>query len=343
MTADGSSRTDHGKCADDGQGSGARCHIGIDVGGTKINSVTLRSGRIIDRLRVPTPRSENALLAAVAGATAELTGRTVTDAPTVGVGIAGMVDRDGCIVHSPNLAWMDGVDVASRLNEAIGAPVSVENDANAAAFAEWKLGAGVGETDFAMVSIGTGIGGGIIVGNRLLTGANGFAGEIGHIPVIADGPACACGGRGHWEAIAAGPALGQLVEAATERGELRASQRVLGRRPTATDLELLVREQLAEVRGTIDRFADAVARGLETLVAILDPAVLILGGGVMDIGPVLLDAIGSNLEARVEGGSARQMPDLRLAQIGSDAAAVGAALLGAERCSDNRFAARPPA
>ncbi|MBP7928808.1 MAG: ROK family protein [Acidimicrobiia bacterium] len=316
--------------------------IGIDVGGTKINAVTLAGREIVARLRVPTPRTSHELIQSVSEVArtlrldvpvpATVSNRAHADATVahgvpVGVGIAGMVDRQGRIIHSPNLVWMDGVDVAAELKAATGFDVNVENDANAAVFAEWRIGAGVGVQNLTMVSIGTGIGGGIIADGHLLTGATGFAGEIGHMPVTADGPVCICGGAGHWEAIASGPALGALVDRAFELGQLDRSAATLARPPRPSDLADLARQHRDEVQPIVEDFGSAVARGLEGLIAILDPAVIVLGGGVMDLGQMLLDAVQQSLEQRVEGGPMRVLPELRLAKIGSDAAAVGAALL----------------
>jgi glucokinase len=164
-------------------------------------------GRIEERSHQPTPSVPEDILALMA----ELAMEVLTDdVAAVGVGAAGMVDsRDGVLRYAPNLPWRD-LPLADRISTATGLPCVVDNDANAAAWGEYRFGAGRGSADMLLVTVGTGIGGGIVAGGRLFRGAHGFAAEIGHVIVEPGGPLCGCGNRGCWEQVAAGRAIDRL-------------------------------------------------------------------------------------------------------------------------------------
>jgi len=184
--------------------------IGIDAGGTKVEGlvVDLDRGTVLDRLVVATPAADaDASVETIATVARRLmSGHRVA---AVGVGAAGMVDREGRMRFAPNLAWRDE-PLAERISEAVGLPALVDNDANVAAWGEFRFGAGRGSDDMLLVTVGTGIGGGIIAGGALFRGAHGFAGEIGHIIVEPGGPRCGCGNQGCWEQVASGRAIGRM-------------------------------------------------------------------------------------------------------------------------------------
>jgi glucokinase len=183
-----------------------RLTIGVDVGGTKTAAILLSAdGEILHRSTLPTGADDPAASLAAVGDSVE---KVLHDSVTgIGVGAAGLIDvRSGTIVFSPNFSWRR-VPIAARLTERFGLPVTVDNDATAGAWAEARVGAAAGSDESLFVGVGTGIGGGIVSGGHLLRGANGFAGEIGHVIVQPGGPLCGCGNRGCWEQVASGQAL----------------------------------------------------------------------------------------------------------------------------------------
>ncbi|HEU5225234.1 MAG TPA: ROK family protein, partial [Actinomycetota bacterium] len=183
--------------------------IGLDVGGTKINAFRVtRDGTIVERSSSPTPADDEA---ATLSTMVELARWLATpDVTAIGVGAAGLVDaKEGVLRFAPNLAWRN-LPIAERMREALGLPCQVDNDASMAAYGEFRFGAGRGYRHLLLVTVGTGIGGGIVSDGRLFRGANGFAAEIGHIIVEPGGPLCGCGNRGCWEQVAAGRAIDRM-------------------------------------------------------------------------------------------------------------------------------------
>jgi glucokinase len=180
--------------------------VGVDVGGTKIAAgVVTDAGQVLAELRVESPDSAAGIEAAVAGLVGEL--RRDHEVTAVGVGAAGFIDKGRSrVLYAPNLAWQD-LDLRADLEDLIGLPVVVENDANAAAWGEFTFGAGAGSTDLLLVAVGTGVGGGIVLDGELVRGGFGVAAEIGHIRLVRDGLSCGCGLRGCLEAYASGSAL----------------------------------------------------------------------------------------------------------------------------------------
>ena len=180
---------------------------GIDVGGTKCLAVVVDdSGDVVAHERVPTPVADELadtlvrLLASLGGF------------DTVGVGVPGLITPQGVIRSSPNLSSAVELPLGELLRSRLSVPVVIDNDATAAAYGEWSVGAGQGSSDMWMVTLGTGIGGGLVAGGQVQRGAHGFAGEIGHIVVEIDGQPCPCGLRGCWERYASGSALSRLAE-----------------------------------------------------------------------------------------------------------------------------------
>ena len=167
-----------------------------------------------------TPPTLDGIVTAITDAVAELE-PVRSDARALGVGAAGMVDREGVIHYSPNVPAFLEAPVRARLQDALGMPVVVDNDANVAAVGELEHGAARGCRNALVITLGTGVGGGLVCDGRVLRGAHGFAGEIGHFQVDPHGPTCACGERGHWEALSSGTALGSLGRDAWPRGPRR--------------------------------------------------------------------------------------------------------------------------
>jgi glucokinase len=306
--------------------------LGIDVGGTKINALRVaRDGTIVDRSDAPTPADdEERTLATMVELAQEL--RT-PDVLAVGIGAAGMVDAtDGVLRFAPNLAWRD-LSIASRVRGALGLPCQVDNDANTAAYAEYRFGAGRGYRHVLLVTVGTGIGGGIVSDGRLFRGANGFAAEIGHIIVEPGGPLCGCGNRGCWEQLASGRAIDRMGREAASADEGSTLRRLAG-----GDLEQVSGRHVTEAARQGDEvalriFAEAGRRlgeGIAGLVNILDPQVVVVGGGAIVAGDLLLDPARASFQEAVEGPDHRPRVPLVAAELGNDAGAVGAAALALE-------------
>jgi glucokinase len=312
--------------------------VGVDVGGTKVLALAVDSGAtVLAERRVETPADGEELLEAVAGVVVELWEAASGSAGgAVGVGMPGLVDPTGVLRFAPNLPGVVGLDVVGGLQRRLAAArpggsgaVVVDNDATCAGAAEHLAGAARGVSDAILVTLGTGIGGAIVSGGSLLRGANHFAGEIGHMVIDPSGPACACGGRGCWEVFASGSALGRLAREAAEAGR---AEDVLARAGSAAAVrgEHVVESALAgdeQAASIFELFGYWVALGLSNLANLLDPAVVVLGGGVVRAGDVLLEPIRRAFNATVEGAAHR--PEVRIvaAERGADAGAIGAALL----------------
>jgi glucokinase len=305
--------------------------IGLDIGGTKINAFRVaRDGSILARSNAPTPaEDEEATLEKMI----ELAGGARTpEVVAVGVGAAGMVDStQGVLRFAPNLAWRD-LPIAARMREALGLPVLVENDASMAAFAEYRFGAGRGYRHLLLVTVGTGIGGGIVADGRLFRGAHGFASEIGHIIVEPGGPLCGCGNHGCWEQVAAGRAIGRMGrQAATEPDSalLRLAcgdpERITGRLVTEAAMQ---GDDVA--RGILAEAGRRLGEGIAGLVNVLDPQIVVVGGGVSVAGDLLLDPARASFLEAVEGPDHRPPVPIVPAELGNDAGAVGAAGLALE-------------
>ncbi|HEY4332034.1 MAG TPA: ROK family protein [Ilumatobacteraceae bacterium] len=279
---------------------------GIDVGGTKFLGVVIdESGNFLVTKRRPTPAGAEALIRDLVEFAGEL-----GPYDTLGVGVPGLVTRQGVLRAAPNLIDATEVPVGALLTERLGHDVAVDNDGTCALLAEWQHGVARGYDDVVLVTLGTGIGGGLVMGGRLQRGTNGFAGEIGHMVVQPDGPFCPCGRRGCWERFASGRGLQMLA----------------GGRPGEEVVECARRGD-RESTVVIDTFANWVALGLVNLTNLLDPACIVLGGGLATAADVLLAPIKRQFTALLYSPEHRPQPALVFAQLGEFAGAIGAALL----------------
>lgn len=254
----------------------------------------------------------------------------------VGVGAAGMVDRKGIMRYAPNVAWRE-FPLRQRVEGEIGLPTLVDNDANTAAWGEFRFGAGVDSTDMLLVTVGTGIGGGIVVGGRLSRGAHGFAGEIGHFIVQPGGPPCGCGNRGCWEQVASGRAIGRLgreVSMAHPGTLMRAlasgdPQRVTGR--IVTEAASRGDPLAIDVVGEVGR---RLGEGIAGLVNVLDPQTVVVGGGAVSAGELILGPARAAFKESLEAPEHRPAVPILAARLGNDAGAVGAAALALEEAGE---------
>jgi len=309
--------------------------IGVDVGGTKVASlaVDIATGAVAGRGRVATPASDaEATVATVVESVVALL-REHPEAVAVGVGASGLADREGVLHFSPNVAWRD-LPLAARIAEAVGRPTVVENDASAAAWGEFRFGAGRGASEVLVVTVGTGIGGGIISGGELLGGANGFAAEIGHVIVEPGGPRCGCGNLGCWEQVASGRAIDRLGREAAGRDPAGAIAELAGGDSTAVTGRLVTgaaRAGDAEAIAILAEVGRRLGEGIAGLINILDPEVVVIGGGAIQAGDLLLEPARLACAATTEGRAHRPDVPLVPASLGPDAGAVGAADLAYRR------------
>jgi glucokinase len=306
--------------------------VGVDLGGTHLRAgVVDGAGAVLAERNSETPATVEGIVATITEHVSDLT-RGLAPPLIVGVGAAGLVDREGTIHYAPNIVPLVGVPLASLLEDSLGVPVVVDNDANVAALAELTHGAARGCAEMLLVTIGTGTGGGIVSGGRVLRGAHGYAGEIGHFQVDPDGPRCACGERGHWEAVASGTALGALGQARAAAGRAPALVAAAGGLPEGVTGAIVGDAALAgdpEALEVVEEFALAVAVGLAGLANILDPEMIIVAGGLVDLGDRLLEPVRAAFAGRVEGARFRPAVPIVAAELGSRAGVVGAAVLAA--------------
>ena len=303
--------------------------VGIDVGGTKAQAVVLdAAGTVIESAQRPTPRGDHSLDPLI-DVLCELADDVGHDG-RLGVGVPGLVTRDGVLRASPNLDGVADFAVSELLSERFGDHVRVENDATCATLAEWRLGAGVGTSDMVLVTLGTGIGGGLVANGALQRGANGFAGEFGHMVIDPAGPACPCGRRGCWERYASGSCLAMLAREAATGHRLHDVVRHAGGDPQAVrgeHVQAAASDGDPEALAVIDDFARWVALGLANLTNAIDPELFVLGGGLAAGAELYLDPIARWFAELLYQPDLRAIPRIEFASWGPLAGAVGAALL----------------
>jgi glucokinase len=319
-------------------GDGPRAtSIGVDIGGSKVLGVRLSPAGDVEAFdKLPTPPDADDVLATVLTVAARVAGPDNEPlAMPLGVGVPGMVDRHGVAHFCPHLHSFDGLDLRQLLarQRADGATTVVLNDATAACWAEYRLGAARGREDVLMVTMGTGIGGGAVLDGRLFEGTHGFAGEIGHMVVDPHGPPCPCGKRGCWERFASGNGLGRLAREAAQAGKLGYVVGVAGGDAEAVRGEHLTFAAMSGDPGALEvmnEFAWWLALGLANLANALDPAIIVLGGGLIESERVVMAPVRKAFADLAEAPGARSV-EVVPAQLGERAGAVGAALVAADQ------------
>ncbi|ROO83846.1 glucokinase [Actinocorallia herbida] len=310
--------------------------IGVDVGGTKVAAgVVDDQGRILEKLRRPTPSTNPELTAGVIAEVTNLLKAKYADVSAVGLGAAGFVDETRSVVlFAANLAWRDE-PLKQKVEKLTGLPVVVENDANAMAWGEYRFGAGRGEEHVVCVTLGTGIGGGIIVDGRLYRGRHGIGAELGHVRVVPDGRRCGCGNRGCWEQYASGNALSHEARdlARVEPGRAARMMELSGGTVEITGLAVsqAAHEGDPAALECFDTVADWAGQGLADLTATLDPALFIIGGGLSAVADLFLDRMTKVYTESVTGRGHRGIAEIRIAELGADAGIVGAADLARQQ------------
>ena len=309
--------------------------IGIDVGGTKIAAgLVAADGEVRAHARHESPASD---ATAIVTAIGELVDRLrdqadVGDAAIVGAGVAaaGFVDKDrSTVLFAPNLAWRDE-PLRDHLEHRLNLPVVVENDANAAAWGEYRFGAAADVADLLLVTVGTGIGGGVVIDGALMRGGFGIGAEVGHMRVVPDGRLCGCGNHGCWESYGSGNALVRGAREEVAGGSLLAKALLdrAGGDPARIDgpmISALAAEGDSFCIDQLRELGDWLGAGLASLAAVLDPSVIVIGGGVSDAGDLLLEPARAAYARLLTGRAHRPVAQIRQASLGNRAGLLGAA------------------
>jgi glucokinase len=316
--------------------------IGVDVGGTKALALMVaRDGRVVGEIKSQTPHDEGfgageataKVIVEQVNELCERQGLSPSQVP-IGLGLPGLMRRDGHLAFAPNLQTASGADLGAQLGNALSnSSVFCENDANCATLAEHEWGAGRGITDFVMVTLGTGIGGGVVADGRLIRGRSGFAGEIGHMVVEAKGAPCLCGGRGCWERYASGGGLHRLTREAALEGRLSTVVDRCGGDPRtvrAEDVTAAAADGVEEAITLLREVGWWLALGLANLVAILDCGHFVIGGGLSSASDLVLPAAREYLAELVEGYDARPSITVTPSMFGERSGAMGATLVAFE-------------
>ncbi|WP_462417376.1 ROK family glucokinase [Kytococcus sp. Marseille-QA3725] len=315
--------------------------IGVDIGGTKIAGALVEDGCILHRARAETPAQDVVEIArAVVTVIEDLRGEA-GDREVVGAGIAcaGFVDAAGeRIMFSPNLAWREE-PLKATVSEQVDLPVRLENDANAAAWGEFRHGAASEHDDMVLVTIGTGIGGGIVNQGVLLRGASGMGAEIGHMRAVPDGHRCGCGNRGCWEQYGSGSALVREARDLVRSGTPHAARLAEAcggdvDRLEGADVTRLAEEGDPASVELLDDLGTWIGEGAASLAAVLDPGTIVIGGGVSAAGDLLLEPARRAFGKSLTGRGHRPWPDVLLASLGNDAGVIGAASIMSEAAAE---------
>lgn len=303
--------------------------IGMDVGGSKIGAVvTDHTGAVLDRWQEPSPARTEAFLPAIGAIVRRL--RERHEVTAIGLGVGGFIDRErATVLFAKNIGWV-GEPIKAWLEAELRLPVAIENDANAAAWGEARFGAGTGESSLVCLTLGTGLGGGIIVDGRLLRGQRGVAAECGHLLVMPGGIPCGCGGDGCWEMYCSGTALVREAKALAAAGS-PLTEALLARaegRPEAISGGMITAMAEAGDPGAIEllrRIGWWLGRGMASLAALLDPGCFVIGGSVAAAGELLLEPARRSFLDHLPARGHREAASIVAAALGNDAGAIGAA------------------
>jgi len=306
--------------------------IGLDVGGTRIAAgLVERKGRIVREVKLSTPKGAGpfAIVDAIVDAVSEITsGLHPSEIAGVGIGLPAQIDFTRQSVEFCTNLPLAGIDMRGLVMSRLKYPVTLDNDGNTAALGESRYGAAKGIKDFVMVTLGTGVGGGVFIGGKLHRGSRGFAGEIGHMVIVVDGPECPCGGRGHLESFSARPAIIRDARAAAETYRGSSITRLAGGDADAITAEIVIEaanagdEAATEVMSHV---GDMLGEGLVGLVNVLNPQAIIVGGGIGESCPMVAKRAAGRIAAEALAG--RRDVRVLIAELGNDAGVAGAAAL----------------
>ncbi len=313
--------------------------IGVDIGGTKLLAIRYEDGVAVDEYRTVKPDDGDLMVAGVLEAVAKLARNQELTA--CGVGVAGLVDfAAGTFVWGPHVDGI-GIELRDELAEELDVPVVVDNDANTTAFAEHRVGAGRGSNAMLMLTLGTGIGGAMVIDGEVYRGRR-FAGEFGHARLARSDQLCDCGHRGCWETEAAGPALERMARDLIESDPHGSLARALagGEAEEAAAAVSGPRVTAAAAAGDpqaialITQIGRAFGQGLAAVISMVDPDRIVIGGGLGSIGEVLLDPIRKSASEARYAAAHWELPPILPAELGEQAGAVGAALLALHEAGD---------
>lgn len=317
--------------------------LAVDLGGSQIRAALVTSDRVIHCRRAARSRDEDGVDAVIARIV-EMTAAVRDDAAAldlpapiaIGISAPGPLDPwRGIVLDPPNLSGWRNVPLADVVATAVGLPAMLERDTNVAVMAEWRYGAARGARHAIYVTVSTGVGGGVISDGRLLVGARGTAGEVGHTVVEIDGPRCGCGGIGHVEAIASGTALAREGRALLERHQSEGLARLVTD-GVEVDAELVARaaeEGDEACRAILERAWVAIGAMCASLVNLLDPEVIVIGGGIAEHTPRLFEVVRAEIERRalpILHDAVRIEP----AALGGDVSLIGSLPIVNERIGD---------
>ncbi|MBO5203840.1 MAG: ROK family protein [Clostridia bacterium] len=311
--------------------------LGVDLGGTNIAVGLVNENlELVKKLSVPTgatrPGEEIvADIAALCKKLCEDMGISLSDVVSIGIATPGIANHDTGVVEYANNLPFRKFPIAELLRKDLGEDVTVkiENDANAAAWGEACAGAAKGTRNSIMITLGTGVGGGIIIDNKVYSGFNYAGGELGHIVIQVDGAPCSCGRKGCWEAYSSATALIRMTKEKIEECKASGRATVMADAPkvsgrTACDAMRAGDEAAKEV---YDKYIKYLASGLATIINIFQPEVISLGGGISGEGQSLIDSLLPIIRSEQYGGGVVEMTDIRIAKLGNDAGIIGAAML----------------
>lgn len=312
-------------------------YIAVDLGGTNIRAARYDGqGQLIARAKHPTDsdNQENPVANRVIACVQEVIGHHASDVSAIAIGAPGPINPFmGVVIRAPNVPGWKNFPLKQVIEKRFNIPTEIGNDANMAALGEWKFGAGRGHQDVLYLTISTGIGGGIVSGGKLLVGAHGIAAEMGHITIVPDGPVCGCGQRGHLEALASGPSM-----ARTARTRLRAGTRSSMLDLVEGDIEAITAQHIGDAARMGDDFARSIVaeaggyigRALADFLHILNPSIIILGGGVSNMGELIIEPARAAMKRLVMTDDYFRECNIVQAQLGDDVGLLGALALAME-------------
>ena len=303
---------------------------GFDIGGTKTLALVMGDdGTVVTSERRPRPHSPEETIDQLCELVRKIASDAQVSLGAVGIGIAGAISRAGEVIFSPNIPELFDFPLRDELAPCVDVPVVVDNDATAATWAEHQIGAGQGVDDLLYVALGTGIGTGFVLDGRIYRGAHGFAGESGHIVIDRRGDTHISGVRGPWEMYASGSGLGRMARERATAGRLNSVRDLAGSIESirGEHVTQAVRAGSSDALDLLDAFAADVAVGLTNLIYVLDPARIVIGGGLVEIGEPLRARVQAAVDETTLGGAYRPKLPVVLAELGSQSAALGAAML----------------
>lgn len=312
-------------------------YIGIDLGGTNIAvGLVNEEGRIIAKTETPTLASRPYQelikdMAACAKKVMEEAKITEDELHSIGVGIPGVADKDGMVIFCTNLGWRN-VPLRAELQQYINKPVYMDNDATVAGWAEYQAGVSRGTDSSVFMTLGTGLGSGIVMNGKIWAGAHGAGSELGHLVIEVDGVPCTCGKRGCAERYCSATAIIRMArEACADAPNCLIMRAVEGDmdKINAKVVFDAAKEGDSVAMQVFNRFVKYLAIAINNVISFIDPDMIILGGGVSRAGDFLLDAVKAALPEYLFYPTLKQ-PELRIASLGNDAGIIGAALLGKE-------------